>query len=220
MIRVKICGLTNREDVFFAAEAGADLLGFVFYPPSPRHVDTFTVRQLVREVRQAGLAVTCVGLFVDELPEVVSVVLDDCGLDLAQLHGNESPSVISAFHGRAYKAIRPRSAAEAEQAVSQYPVLCQAPDLLLDTYNPKKPGGTGEVGDWGTAAHVARKRRILLAGGLTPANVADAIRTVRPWGVDVSSGIEAEPGRKSHEATAEFITAVRGAERALAEEEN
>jgi phosphoribosylanthranilate isomerase len=209
MTQVKICGITNRVDALFAAEAGADLLGFVFYSKSPRNVAPETVRTLVPDIKSGWPEVLCVGLFVGEPVEFVREMLGFCDLDLAQLHGREPPQVVSEFSGRAYKAIRPRSASEAEDNVARYTTFSSPPDLLVDTYNPDSPGGTGQVGDWSVAARVAGQRRILLAGGLTPRNVVEAIRVVRPWGVDVSSGVETKPGRKSHRSIGEFMTAVR-----------
>ena len=213
MTQIKICGITNHVDALFAAEIGADLLGFVFYSKSPRNVAPETVRRLVADIKSDWPEVLCVGLFVDEPVEFVREVLSFCDLDLAQQHGKEPPGVVSEFSGRAYKAIRPRSAAEAEDSVARYATLSSPPDLLIDTYDPDKPGGTGQVGNWSLAARVALQCRILLAGGLTPGNVVEAIRVVRPWGVDVSSGVETGPGRKSHRAIGEFIAAVRGTER-------
>jgi len=215
MTQVKICGITNQVDALFAAEAGADLLGFVFYSKSPRHVAPETVRTLVPDIKSGWPEILCVGLFVDEPVEFVREMLGFCELDLAQLHGREPPQVVSGFGGRAFKAIRPRSASEAEDNVARYTTFSSPPDLLVDTYHQDKPGGTGQVGDWSLAARVAVRRRILLAGGLTPRNVVDAIRVVRPWGVDISSGVEAEPGRKSHRAIGEFIAAVRRIDRVI-----
>lgn len=215
MIRVKICGITNREDALFTATTGADMLGFVFHDKSPRNVEPETVRGLVSDVKGECPEILCVGLFVDEPADFVRDVSIFCGLDLVQLHGKESPQVVSEFGGLAYKAIRPRTVRELEDGMARYAVGSSMPDLLIDTYSPDKPGGTGQVGDWSLAARASAKRRVLLAGGLTPHNVAEAVRAVRPWGVDVSSGVEAEPGRKSHPAVSEFISAVRRAEREL-----
>ena len=209
MTQVKICGITNRVDALFAAQAGADLLGFLFYSKSPRNVAPETVRTLVPDIKSGWPEVLCVGLFVGEPVEFVREMLGFCDLDLAQLHGGEPPQVVSEFNGRAYKAIRPRSASEAEDDMGRFATFSSPPDLLVDTYHQDKPGGTGQVGDWSVAARVAGQRRILLAGGLTPRNVVEAIRVVRPWGVDVSSGVETEPGRKSHRAIGEFMAAVR-----------
>jgi len=213
MTRIKICGLTNLADARFAALSGADLLGFVFYPKSPRYIEALAARAITRELQREFPAVRYVGLFVDEPLDFVRGVVEVCGLDLVQLHGHETPDALAALDGRAFRAIRPRSAAEAEEALTAYGTRSAPPDLLVDTYSALKPGGTGEVGDWEIAARIARQRSILLAGGLTPQNVGEAIRRVNPWGVDVSSGVESEPGQKSHQAIVDFVAAVRTASR-------
>jgi phosphoribosylanthranilate isomerase len=207
--RVKICGLTNTSDALFAARKGADFLGFVFYPRSPRNVSPEAVRRLVTNTKAELPSVICVGLFVDESAETVCQILAFCDLDRAQLHGGESAETLASLEGRAFKAIRPRSLLDAESAMAQYAPCPSPPDLLIDTYDVKVAGGSGQVGDWRTAAHIASERKILLAGGLTPDNVEEAVQVVKPWGVDVSSGVEAEPGRKSHQAIAYFINRVK-----------
>jgi phosphoribosylanthranilate isomerase len=215
VVRVKICGLAHLEDALLAAEAGADLLGFVFYAKSPRCVAPQFVRQIIARVKSDWPQVACVGVFVDERVGFVSDVMGFCGLDRAQLHGRETPASVSLFQGRAYKAIRPQTIVEAMTSMAQYAPPGPPPDLLVDPYDPKAPGGTGQRGDWDLAARIAARRKILLAGGLSPDNVAEAIRRVRPWGVDVSSGVEASPGRKSPEAVRAFIAAARNAGAAL-----
>lgn len=209
MIHVKICGLTRIEDALCAADAGADLLGFVFYTGSPRNVSWQTARTMAAAAKDRRPDMCCVGLFVDAPEELIAEVLDSCGLELAQLHGNEPPDMIARLEQRAYKAIRPRSASELEGILRQYGARAAPPDLLCDTYVSGQPGGSGQVGDWALAAELAARRRILLAGGLTPGNVVQAIEKVRPWGVDVSSGVEEAPGRKSQAAIRRFIAAVR-----------
>lgn len=209
MTQIKICGLTHLVDTLFAAGQGADFLGFVFYHKSPRNVSPEMVRRLVIDTKSQFPQVICVGLFVNEDIEAVRETLDFCNLDLAQLHGDESVGSLLSLKERAFKAIRPRSLAGAEFSMAVYGQRSSPPDLLVDTYDTKVPGGSGRVGNWGLAAHIASKRRILLAGGLTPDNVGEAIRTVQPWGVDVSSGVEDQPGRKSHQAISQFIRNVR-----------
>lgn len=217
-VQVKICGLTNLEDAQVAAEAGADLLGFIFYQKSPRYVDPEAVARIVSMIRNSSRVdylisgpPRFVGVFVNAAPDEIAATLDRCGLDLAQLHGEEDPASLAALAGRAFKAVRPRTVAEAEDAARRYaPVSQQAgPDILLDAYHPALRGGTGEIGDWSLAAGLASRYRVLLAGGLTPDNVAAAIRQVAPWGVDVASGVEAAPGRKDHGRVREFIKAAR-----------
>lgn len=221
MIYVKICGLTNFEDARVAAEAGADLLGFIFYPPSPRYVRPETVREIVTQLKESGvrgqesarshsslLLPHFIGVFVNEALEKVQSTLDFCGLTAAQLHGDEPPEFVAALPGRAYKALRPKSKGEFEQALNNYQFTVHhssLPALLLDAYHPTLFGGTGCVADWTLAAAVARQHPILLAGSLTPDNVAQAVREVEPWGVDVSSGVEAAPGRKDHALVRAFV---------------
>lgn len=213
-VQVKICGLTTLADATLAAESGADLLGFIFYERSPRAVSPQAVCDIVAGLREGlgELTPRLVGVFVNWTPPRVAETLDTCGLDLAQLHGEEGPEALSALVGRAYKSLRPRSLAEAKAAAHDYltatPVA--GPDLLLDAYHPNLRGGSGAVGDWQLAAGLARQCRLLLAGGLTPGNVAAAIAQVRPWGVDVASGVEAAPGRKDPALVRAFVAAIRG----------
>ncbi len=210
-LRVKICGLTNLDDAQVAMEAGADLLGFIFYEKSPRYVDPRTVASIVSALKYARPSTLhsppstlhpppstlhppplFVGVFVNSSLEQVTLMLDHCGLDLAQLHGEEDPELLASLAGRAFKAVRPRSAAEAEAAAARYASLAPrgGPDLLIDAYHPALRGGGGELGDWRLAARLAPTYRLLLAGGLTSENVAEAIHQVHPWGVDVASGVE------------------------------
>jgi phosphoribosylanthranilate isomerase len=209
-IRVKICGLTRLEDAQVAVTAGADLLGFIFYPKSPRYVTPAQVSAILAALGQSGAQVTTVGVFVNEHPETVLEILNTCGLDLAQLHGEESPEQLgisgpSLLTGRAYKALRPRSAEEAQTLAQHYARSGNPPAFLIDTYQPAQLGGTGQTGDWQAAAGLAARYPLLLAGGLTPANVRQAVQAVKPWGVDVSSGVESAPGQKDHEAVREFV---------------
>lgn len=211
-VKIKICGLTNLEDAQVAVDAGADLLGFIFYEKSPRYVDPRTVADIVSTIKRAVRPPLCVGVFVNARPEQIAETLARCGLDLAQLHGEEDPATLAVLAGRAFKALRPRTVAEAEEAAGRFsPYSPEAgPDILLDAWHPALRGGSGETGDWQLAAGLASQCRVLLAGGLTSANVTDAICQVAPWGVDVASGVEASPGRKDHERVREFVAAVNG----------
>ena len=197
MVRVKICGITSREDALHAAASGADALGFVFYDKSPRAVTPAQVRTII-----AGLPplVTCVGLFVNEAPEQVRAIAEQCGLDVIQLHGDEDPVACHYPPHRVVKALRVRDA----QSLADHGAY-QVSALLLDAWVPESYGGTGHLGNWELAETVARQRPVILAGGLTPENVAAAVRQVRPYGVDVSSGVESEPGKKDPEKVARFI---------------
>ena len=220
MTKVKVCGLTNLADARFAAEAGADFLGFIFYKPSPRYVAPETVKEIISALTRLETInpkPVYVGVFVNEDEDSVSEILNFCRLDAIQLHGDESPEFVGRFEGRAYKALRPQSKEEVEMLVESYASVNEQntgqssnlPTFLLDAYHPDLYGGTGHVTDWRMAAATARQHRIMLAGSLTPANVAQAIREVRPWGVDVSSGVELEKGRKDYEKVQAFIKAAK-----------
>ncbi len=197
MVRVKICGITNLEDARHAVACGADALGFVFYPESPRYVELDLARQIIAALPPF---VTCVGLFVNELPSRIVETVNYCGLDLIQLHGDETPEQCSFPPYRVIKAVRVSQQAGAEP-LPDYPVSA----LLLDALVPGQFGGTGKVCDWGFAAKVSAQQPIVLAGGLTPENVAAAIKAVTPYAVDVSSGVETSPGQKDPRKVSEFI---------------
>ncbi len=208
-MKVKICGITNLTDALTAVEAGADYLGFIFYPPSKRSVDISTAKRIVAALRRRSDCPVLVGVFVNESVERMTAVLDEVGLDLAQLSGEEAASLVtdarSELVGRCYKAIRPASPAEADTAVRQYaaPIM---PAILIDTYHPTLRGGTGETGDWTASAQLAQKwPGLMLAGGLTPENVGEAVGVVRPYAVDVASGVEASPGKKDPEKVRAFV---------------
>jgi len=225
LTRVKICGITNVDDARCAAEAGADLVGFVFYPPSPRFVPPRKVAAIARAVREefGADAPRLVGVFVDEPVGRVRAVLESAGLDLAQLHGAESPDTVRALAPRAFKALRPQARDEAETVVAAYlDVLSNdgaLPQFLLDAYHPTRPGGTGLRADLETACSLARRFRLLLAGGLTPEAVGEAVERVRPWGVDVSGGVERAKGLKDHALVWAFVEAVRAADAGIRRQE-
>lgn len=215
MTRVKICGLTNLDDARCAAEAGADFLGFVFYPSSPRFVTPEQAAEIAHTIRRefGADAPRLMGVFVDEPVERVRDVLHSAGLDLAQLHGDETPHQVRSLAPWAFKAIRPRTRREAEAAVAAYcgagPTDEALPQILVDAYHPQRFGGTGLQADLSLARPLARRCRLLLAGGLTPETVGAAIERVRPWGVDVSSGVERCGGIKDHTRVREFVRRVR-----------
>lgn len=204
-MHIKICGLTTLEDAQAAVEAGADLLGFNFYPPSPRYLTPAACAEITAAVRRQRPAVKLIGVFVNEPPARVAEILAAAGLDLAQLHGEEAPDALRALDGRAFKAFRGVGADHALYAVAG----CGAPAFLVDAYSPTLYGGTGHTADWSAARPLAKQYPLLLAGGLTPANVADAITQVRPWGVDAASGVESAPGRKDHAKVRALIAAAR-----------
>ncbi|HQY93175.1 phosphoribosylanthranilate isomerase [Caldilinea sp.] len=213
---VKICGTTSLDDAFVAIEAGADLLGFILYPKSPRYVMPSAVAHIVAQLRATvRKPPELVGVFVNETPATVLAVLEQTGLDLAQLHGDEPAANFRDLAGRAFKAVRPTELAHALMLAEMFAPLSAAtgPSLLLDAYHPHLYGGAGHKADWATAAAVARRvDRLLLAGGLTVENVADAVRVVRPWGVDVASGVEQGPGRKDHNLVRAFVRAAKAAD--------
>ena len=217
-VRVKICGLTNLADAQVAVEAGADLLGFIFYPKSPRYVVPEVVAGIIQGIndqrpttndqRPATTLPRFVGVFVNETVERIAQILALTWLDYAQLHGNESAEMVAHFQGRAFKALRPTSADEAFTGAAHFAPYgpSAGPSLMVDAYDPSLYGGTGKTADWRMAAELAKQYPgLLLAGSLIPENVAEAIRVARPWGVDVSSGVEAAPGRKDHGKVRDFI---------------
>lgn len=211
-VKVKICGLTNLVDAQVAVEAGADYLGFILYEKSPRYVTPAQVAEILAKLELPAHLRT-VGVFVNTPVDEVSAILDQTGLHLAQLHGDEPESALAMLNGRGYKAVRPNDEASAKQALNftRHPQP-PAPQLLLDAYAPNAYGGTGQKADWSLAATTAKATpRLLLAGGLTADNVQEAIRTVAPWGVDVGSGVEVSYGRKDHAKVRAFVANARSA---------
>lgn len=204
-IKVKICGITNIEDAIVAADAGADFLGFILYPPSKRSVDKETVKAITAELRRRTDCPVLVGVFVNETAEYVLDTLNKCRLDVAQLSGEESVEMLTELGNRGYKGIRPKDVMEATDLASTYIVDPEMP-LLVDAYHPTLYGGTGEKADWETAQLLAFDVPcFMLAGGLKPDNVIEALNVVRPWAVDVASGVEQEPGQKDHAKVRAFI---------------
>jgi len=203
MVKIKICGITNLEDALLAVDAGADALGFVFFKESPRHIFP---EQAAAIIRQLPPFVQTVGLFVNEALETVNGIADQCGLDIIQLHGDESPEFCAGVRRRVIKAFRVKDITCLD-SVKDY----RAAAFLLDAWSPAAYGGTGRTFNWEIAASAAKSCCIILAGGLTPENVADAIMQVQPYAVDVSSGVESEPGKKCSEKMTTFIHAARQA---------
>ena len=218
MTRVKICGLTNLADAQAAIGAGADLLGFNFYRHSPRHITPEAAAGIIAELRgRSGhyvnpLLFQCVGVFVNASLEEVLAIQSLCGLDLLQMSGDETPEYMQAAGARAFKALRPPTPAAAQADLSGFAPLSGArePTFLLDASHAQLYGGTGKTADWALARAIASQYPILLAGGLTPLNVASAIGTVQPWGVDVASGVERAPGVKDSNKMRDFIQAAKG----------
>lgn len=196
-VRVKICGITCLEDALQAIDAGADALGFVFYAGSPRCLSPDQAKAIIAALPPF---VSAVGLFVNEKPHRISDIARYCCLDLIQLHGDESPARCRMEGLRVIKAIRVRDE-QSLAAAAEYPVRA----LLLDAWVAGRYGGTGETFNWALAAEQARRGPVILAGGLTPQNVAAAVAAVKPFAVDVSSGVESTPGRKDFGKVAAFI---------------
>jgi phosphoribosylanthranilate isomerase len=219
-VKVKICGVKTFEDGLAAAEAGADLLGFNFYKSSPRYIIPDDALAICNALR-AQLGASCpalVGLFVNDVVGRISVITAKVGLPFAQLSGDESDAMLKELRGMAYKAIRPMNKAMALDDANYYaPVMPsneRIPSLLLDAYHPKLYGGTGEQASVEVALAVREfVPRMMLAGGLTPENIAERIQAIQPWGVDVASGVEVDdqPGVKDHTKMREFIQAAKNA---------
>jgi phosphoribosylanthranilate isomerase len=201
-VKVKICGITNLPDAQAAVAAGADMLGFVFCAASPRHM---TVAAVADIARQLPPYVVKVGVFVNPAESDVFEAISRCGLNLLQFHGDERPEFCTQFGVMSVKAFRMRDAASLA-ALPRYPTDA----WLLDTYAAEQAGGTGKTFNWDLAVEAGNLGRpIFLAGGLTPENVADAVRRVRPFAVDVSSGVESSPGKKDHAKVRAFIMVAR-----------
>jgi len=200
--RIKICGITRAEDARIAVDLGADAVGLVFYPASPRNVSFERAREIVAAIPPF---VTAVGLFVDPAQDQVEAVLRRCPLSLLQFHGDETPGFCGGFGLPYIKAVRVRADADLVQCLSPYHA---AQGWLLDAYHERLYGGTGESFDW-KLIPPDLARPVILSGGLTPANVGLAVRQVRPWAVDVSSGVEAAKGVKDAEKIAAFIAGVK-----------
>ena len=205
---IKACGITRVEDALAAAEAGFDAVGMIF-AESPRRVNPRLAREICSALPPSVLRV---GVFLGQGPGVVRGLMQFCGLDLAQLHEAGGTAVREILGSRAIVVLRPREIGDLEELENSRGLFA----TLIDAWHPSLAGGTGLVGDWGLAAEAARRARIILAGGLDPGNVAEAIARVRPFGVDVCSGVEAEPGVKDPSLLRDFARAAREAFRALA----
>jgi phosphoribosylanthranilate isomerase len=197
---IKICGITRIEDAEAAVNAGASAIGFIFWPKSPRFVDPYRARQIAAALPPL---VATVGVFVNQPHSYVNGVANLVRLSAVQLHGDETPAFAAALSTPVLKAISTDAA-----DLDAWPARIR---LLLDVRDPVARGGTGRVVDWSAAANLAARREILLAGGLTPDNVADAVARVRPFGIDVSSGVERAPGIKDHRRLRALFEAVHDA---------
>ena len=203
MTIIKICGIKTLKDALAAIEAGADYLGFNFYPKSVRFIEKPACAEITSVLKREHPQIKLVGVFVNSSVEEIKDILQTCQLDLAQLHGDETPETFAQLAPHAFRAFRgiPESNAGYERD--------EAPTMLIDAAVKGVYGGSGVTADWAAAAELAKKYPLLLAGGLTPENVADAVRQVQPWGVDVASGVESAPGEKDAEKMLAFVKAVR-----------
>ncbi len=202
MVKIKICGITNLEDALAAADFGADALGFVFYKDSPRCISQDEAKNIIRNLPPY---IATVGVFVDKTPEEIEAVMAHVSLDVAQLHGHEPPDACL-IKGRVIKAIRVKELSDLEP-LKHYHVSA----FLLDAYTPDSLGGTGQIFNWDIATEAKQFGNIVLAGGLNPDNVKKAIRWVRPYAVDVSSGVEEKKGRKDLKKLRLFIERAKDA---------
>jgi phosphoribosylanthranilate isomerase len=207
MTKIKICGIKTVDDALAAMDAGADLLGFNFYPNSPRYISVGQCRDVMSVMRKYG-QITYVGVFVNASVAEIRATMETAALTLAQLHGDETSEMIRSLDGRAFKAFR--GVPDRLNGFARE----DAPALLVDASVKGAYGGTGMTADWKRAAELAKHIPLLLAGGLTPENVAEAVRQVRPWGVDVASGVESSPGMKDAAKMKAFVKAVKRLENA------
>lgn len=216
-VRVKICGLTNIDDARFAVQAGADMLGFIFYPASPRHVTVEKAQSIINllKVEFGEETPILIGVFVNDSAKVIESTMSLVGLDLAQLSGNEPPDVLAQLQGRAFKVIHPESLDDAVAQFDRYvpfaPTEHFFPEIMVDTYHPNLHGGTGQLGDSEIIKQiVALSDRTMVAGGLNPDNVADVVWKFQPFGVDVASGVEESKGKKDFTKVKSFIANAKG----------
>lgn len=203
MTKIKICGIKTLKDALAAIEAGADYLGFNFYPKSMRFIEKETCAEITSVLKKEHPQIRLVGVFVNSPVDEVKNILETCHLDLAQLHGDEAPEIFAQLAPHTFRAFRgiPTDITGYERN--------DAPALLVDAAVKGVYGGSGVTADWSVAAELAKKYPLLLAGGLTPENVADAVRQVKPWGVDTASGVEAAPGEKDASKMSAFVKAVK-----------
>ena len=200
-MEIKICGVTNMEDASCVATCGADAIGFIFYPKSPRYAEPERVKEIIEKIPKE---ITKVGVFVNHDVVEVKETIDFCGLDLVQLHGEESPAYCGQFpQSQVIKTLAPRTEDDLGN-VREYPVKA----ILVDAHDPVRYGGTGEQSDWILAAKVKETSPLILAGGLTLDNIQEAVETVSPLAVDINSGTEIAPGKKDHQKIKAIIDLV------------
>ncbi len=207
MTKIKICGIKTLNDALAAIDAGADYLGFNFYPKSPRFIEKQACAEITSVLKKEYPQIKLVGVFVNLSIDEVRNILESCSLDLAQLHGDETVEMLNALDGKAFKAFR-----GIPEKVDGF-TRTTAPAFLVDASVKGLYGGSGVTADWDGAAKLAKKYPLLLAGGLTPENVVEAVGRVKPWGVDVASGVESEPGKKDASKMKAFVRAVQSVSR-------
>ena len=200
-IKVKICGTTSLKDAFLAVESGADAIGFIFYKMSPRNISQKEAKEIILQLPPF---IETVGVFVNETSDKINRIAEQCKLNSIQLHGEESPALCRRVKRKVIKAFRVKNA-DSLKSITSYDVS----GFLLDSYNDGSKGGSGQVFDWNLALRVKKQGPVILAGGLNPYNIFTAIHRVKPYGVDVCSGVEKSPGIKDHEKIREFIKSVR-----------
>lgn len=201
MVRVKVCGITNAEDASRAVDLGADALGFIFYKGSKRYIDPRDARKIISSLPPF---ISAVGVFVNQgIPEIVEAA-GVSGIDTVQLHGDETPEFCAMLPYKLIKAVRVKDKVNAAE-VELYPVRA----ILFDKHTDDLYGGTGTSFDWGVLKGIKISKKVILSGGLTPENVSGAIKIVKPYGVDVSTGVEDSPGKKNHTKMRKFIEAVK-----------
>jgi phosphoribosylanthranilate isomerase len=209
-MKVKICGITTLDDAMAAIDADADMLGFNFYEKSPRYISPHACADIIADIPMG--IVFHVGVFVNAEAADILRIIEECRLDLAQLSGDEPPQLLHFLGERAFKALRPVDEDSLQADLARFPARTGKPSWLVDAYRPDAYGGTGHSADWQLAANLAWQTPILLAGGLKPENVAQAVEQVQPWGVDVASGVEISPGVKDPYKMREFIKNAKSAE--------
>ena len=202
MTKVKICGIKTLDDALVAIEVGADYIGFNFYPKSVRFIEKNSCAAITSILKKKYPQIKLVGVFVNSPVEEIKDIMKTCSLDLVQLHGDETLEIMQSLSGKAFKAFR-----GVPQSLDGF-ARVDAPALLVDASVKGVYGGSGVTADWNGAAELAKKYPLLLAGGLTPENVAEAVGSVKPWGVDVASGVESAPGEKDASKMKAFVKAV------------
>ena len=214
-MKIKICGIKTFDTAMLMVAEGVDIIGFNFYPQSPRYISPGACMRLVvrleTALREEMSRITMMGVFVNSERDNMHAIFRDCHLDMIQLSGDEPPEELELLGERSFKVLRPTSFAEFTEAVERYPRRTMAPAWMIDTFRPGEYGGTGQTADWDLMRQIAQTAPILLAGGLNAGNVAEAIRRINPWGVDVASGVESAPGVKDPQKVRDFVQAVRAA---------